>query len=131
MFQFNIMAIQDPFVMTHNVTGNVNEKTLHLIRDQLQQASAKCKNTKFSQKSPNSEWGLCYLWSPSRILIQNPIVPSSVMQISGSEVTSEVKGQIKPGQETDFYFRLQDKAYKRHGSGTKYQKCPTLVRQGG
>ena len=57
------MCLQDPFVLDHNTTGNVNEKHKIVILEQLQHAFLMLLRTDFSVPHPEQNWGLPLLFS--------------------------------------------------------------------
>ena len=113
-FQFSAMNVQDPFVMNHNITANVNHKTFIHILDQLQQAVAKSKRqVPFLDKPDQSassaatssggnaeDWGLTYLWSPQRVLVQNQkgeLGSHSTMETLASVLHPQPGGEVGAG----------------------------------
>ncbi|XP_050405949.1 speckle targeted PIP5K1A-regulated poly(A) polymerase [Patella vulgata] len=65
-FKFGPISVQDPFVLEHNITLNVNEKTKHKIVDQFRISSLMSCNWSSDDQSKlvqDDQWGLMMLLS--------------------------------------------------------------------
>ena len=59
--------MQDPFVLDHNITANINEKTRNKLVSDIQSGYRICTDESFWRKPEvaDSEFGLCHLFSES------------------------------------------------------------------
>ncbi|XP_033124193.1 speckle targeted PIP5K1A-regulated poly(A) polymerase-like [Anneissia japonica] len=61
-FKFGSLNVQDPLELSHNVAGNVNEKTTKRLSGEIKVAQVVCQSKKFSKHdSEKRSWGLMLL----------------------------------------------------------------------
>ncbi|XP_069501297.1 speckle targeted PIP5K1A-regulated poly(A) polymerase isoform X2 [Ambystoma mexicanum] len=92
--KLGVLNIQDPFELSHNVAGNVNEKTVLRLQRQCQEGSKYCRSLQYQRKSSKGKaWGLTRLFQPSGSAESSP-APS-------------VAGELHPsGLEIHFPFKV-------------------------
>ncbi|KAK7488187.1 hypothetical protein BaRGS_00020629, partial [Batillaria attramentaria] len=94
-FKVKAMAVQDPFVLSHNIALNVNGRTKDLLAHEIRVAANKTStwtmpNNNASPGPSAALWGLPYLFSSHGCQVTSP-VPSTLAQTSApvSEDTSQ------------------------------------------
>ena len=79
-FQINVVCVQDPFVLEHNTTANVNEKVKLKIIWEFTQAMHKANDQRFCTVSPHNNWGLTLLYSDDPVSVG----PTELALITGN-----------------------------------------------
>ncbi|XP_069063149.1 speckle targeted PIP5K1A-regulated poly(A) polymerase [Pleurodeles waltl] len=107
--KLGVLNIQDPFELSHNVAGNVNEKTALRLQRRCQEGAKYCRSLQYKRKSSKGKaWGLTRLFQPSGSTESSP-APS-------------LAGELAPsGLEIPFPFKISalSEASLKQLSGTR------------